>query len=384
MNYLEFLAGDPDTFVTQVWGRRPLVRQIPVHALEQLLGIEQADHLITGTALRTPALRLAQDGAVLPESRYTRSASIAGKPLTGLVDPAKVLDLFGGGATIVFQGLQRYHEPLRALVRGLEEQLGHPCQANAYLTPPGSQGFALHKDTHDVFVFQTFGTKEWEIHDESGARAVTMAPGVCMYLPTGTPHLARTQASASLHVTVGINRYVWRDLLRRVVDPALADAAYDEPLPARLFADPDALATALGEKVAQLSAQLAAVDAGAVVAAHEARFASGRQPLLAGALLDRLDLLGEPAIGPDTRLRRRPGSTCLVRPGADAADTDHVRLLLGDRAMTVPARIRPALEALAALDGELTPVALGGALDASSSVVLCRRLVREGLLEVVR
>ena len=69
---------------------------------------------------------------------------------------------------------RRYWQPLRALVRGLEEQLGHPCQANAYLTPPGSQGFALHSDTHDVFVFQTFGAKEWEVHDEAGAHRLDL------------------------------------------------------------------------------------------------------------------------------------------------------------------------------------------------------------------
>ena len=31
----------------------------------------------------------ARDGSVLPESSYTRSGTLAGKPLTGLVDPAK-------------------------------------------------------------------------------------------------------------------------------------------------------------------------------------------------------------------------------------------------------------------------------------------------------
>jgi ribosomal protein L16 Arg81 hydroxylase len=77
------------------------------------------------------------------------------------VDGRKVLGLFADGATVVLQGLHRYWPPLTELVRGLELALGHPCQANAYLTPPGSQGFAVHSDSHDVFVFQTAGTKQW-------------------------------------------------------------------------------------------------------------------------------------------------------------------------------------------------------------------------------
>ena len=108
---------------------------------------------------------------MLGESAYVRQgASIAGRPLSGLVDPRKALALFAGGATIVFQGLHRYHPPLTDLVARLELELGHPCQANAYLTPPGSQGFAVHSDSHDVFVFQTHGTKQWEVHHPRGER----------------------------------------------------------------------------------------------------------------------------------------------------------------------------------------------------------------------
>ncbi len=386
MNDLELLAGDLDTFATQVWGRRPLVRHLPDDQREALVGtfdLPQADHLLTQTALRTPQVRLARDGSVLAESRYTRSATIAGKPMTGLVDARRLLDLFDGGATVVFQGLQRYWEPLRRLVRGLEEQLGHPCQANAYLTPPGSQGFALHQDTHDVFVYQTHGTKDWQIAGEDGQlREVTMSPGTVIYLPTGTRHAARTQASASLHVTVGINRYLWRDLLRRVVEPALAAQTFDGPLPARAFADPAALTALLRAKVEELTGLVGATDLDDVVAAQEVRFASGRQPVLAGGLLDRL---GAAQIDADTVLRRRPGSTCLVRP-LDAASSGQQRLqlLLGDRTMTVPGWIGPAVRRLAATDGELRPSDLHDELDAASALVLCRRLVREGLLEIVR
>lgn len=373
MDPLALLSGDPEVFVEKVWGRRILVHHVEPGLLEDVFGIEHADHLITETALRTPQLRLAKDGAVLPAARFTKQASIAGKPMTGLVDARKVLDEFAAGTTIVFQGLQRYWQPLRALVRGLEERLGHPCQANAYLTPPGSQGFALHSDTHDVFVFQTYGAKRWEVHDDAGAHQVDMVPGVSMYLPTGTPHLARTQATASLHVTVGINRYLWRDLLKRVVDPLLAQA--DDPLPAALFDDPDALAGALRERLATFAEQVRCADAAAVVAGQHRSFATGRQPLLAGGLLDVLDVS---AIADDTLLGRRPGSTCLPR-----CEGDRLVLLLGDRSVSLPARIEPAVQAVLAAD-RLRPLDLHDHLDPSGALVLTRRLVREGLLSVVR
>ena len=57
-------------------------------------------------------------------------------------------------------------------------------------------------------------------------------------------------------------------------------------------------------------------------------------------------------------------------------------MLLGDRFLDVPAQLRPALEQVRAAQ-ELTPGDLAEHLDPESRLVLCRRLVREGLLEVV-
>ncbi|MFA6299069.1 MAG: cupin domain-containing protein, partial [Nocardioides sp.] len=166
---LDLLTGDAQTFLTKVWASRVHLHRTDPEHLVGLLSMDDADALLTSSAIRTPSVRVARDGAVLPESAYTRGATLAGKPLTGLVDSRKALALFDGGATIVFQGLHRYWPPLTRLVAELELELGHPCQANAYLTPPGSQGFAVHSDAHDVFVFQTAGSKRWEVHSPDGS-----------------------------------------------------------------------------------------------------------------------------------------------------------------------------------------------------------------------
>ena len=172
MDALELLSGDAQTFVEKVWASHVHVHKADPADLVGLLSFDDVDHLLTSTAIRTPAVRLAQDGAVLPASDYTRSgATLAGQPLTGLVDARKVIDLFEGGATVVLQGLHRYWPPLTRLIAELELALGHPCQANAYLTPPGSQGFAVHSDSHDVFVFQTHGSKLWEVHPRRARQA---------------------------------------------------------------------------------------------------------------------------------------------------------------------------------------------------------------------
>ena len=338
----------------------------------RLLSLEDADRLLTDSAIRTPSIRLARDGAVLPESCYTRRATLAGKALTGLVDPRLALDAFRDGATVVFQGLHRYHPPLTRLVAELELALGHPCQANAYLTPPGSQGFAVHADSHDVFVFQTAGSKQWQIHAGEGGRDrvddITMEPGLCLYLPTGTPHAARAQETVSLHVTVGINQLTWRGLLRRTVEGLLPP---DDHLPAGYLDDPATLSSGLADRLRGLADALTQADTKAAAEEEVRRFLTSRQPRLSGGLLDQL-------AGPvedTTRLRRRPGSACVVRDHGE-----RLEVLLGDRAMDVPGRLRHAFAQLRARD-ELRPADLP--LDPQSRVVLCRRLVREGLLQII-
>jgi bifunctional lysine-specific demethylase and histidyl-hydroxylase NO66 len=379
LSALELLSGDAQTFLAKVWASRTHVHHTEPGPLVDLLSFDDVDRLLTSTAIRTPAVRVAQDGSVLPASAYTRHATLAGQAMTGLLDPGKVFDLFDAGATVVLQGLHRYWEPLGALVAELELELGHPCQANAYLTPPGNQGFAVHSDSHDVFVFQTHGSKVWEVHEkaqegeEAEQHTVVLEPGVSMYLPTGTPHAARAQDTVSLHVTLGINQVTWKDVLDRALAGTLDAEA--EHLPAGYLDDPALLADGLADRLEALAAGLRGLDPAAVAEAEVHRFLTGRTLWQRGGLRDRIAARG---LTDDTRLRRRAGHPCLLR-----REGERLRVLLGDRELRVPAHLEAALAVVrdAGPGRTLTPADLD--LDEQSRLVLCRRLVREGLLEVV-
>jgi hypothetical protein len=195
-----------------------------------------------------------------------------------------------------------------------------------------------------------------------------MAPGLCLYLPTGTPHAARAQETVSLHVTIGINQLTWRDLLRRAVERVLPP---DEHLPAGYLDEPTALRAGLAERLAALADRVGGIDAGEVAEREVRRFLTGRPARLRGGLRDVLVEVDD-----RTLLRRRRGHPCVLVPAGD----DRIEALLGDRAVAMPARLRPAMEAIRA-GTAFRPSDLP--LGEQARLVLCRRLVREGLLETL-
>jgi hypothetical protein len=211
------------------------------------------------------------------------------------------------------------------------------------------------------------------LHGADGVEQVLLEPGLSMYLPTGTPHAARAQETVSLHVTVGINQLTWRGLVERTVRSALDDVP-DAHLPAGYLEDRAPLAAGLADHLATLADRLRGLDTDAAVEAEVRRFLTTRSPRLPGGLHDVLAL---PSIDDDTLLRRRPGHPCVLVDRDDRLD-----VLLGDRSLDVPGRLRPALEEVRRR-AELRPADLADLLDPQSRLVLCRRLVREGLLEVM-
>ena len=371
-------TGDAATFLERSWGRRALVHpSADVRGFEDLLSFDDVDRLLSTTSMRTPSFRLVKAGETIPGSAYTRSGTTGGKPVSGIADPARVFERFRDGATIVLQGLHRFHEPVARFVRDLELELGHPCQVNAYVTPPGAQGLELHSDGHDVFVLQAFGRKSWEVHSapaevEREPIRAEVSSGDTIYMPTGTPHAASTQDAVSGHLTVGVHVTPWREVVRAAWKRVLADPSFDEPVPAGWTADPEGVARELAARVARAGEELVRVDAEEVISDRWTEFLSSRSPLLRGALLDQLEL---ERIGDQTVLERRPGSVLVIR-----TLDDRLLVLLGDRRLEMPPWLEPAMLRIAA-EPRFRPADLGASIpDEASRLVLVRRLVREGLL----
>jgi lysine-specific demethylase/histidyl-hydroxylase NO66 len=373
-------VGDPDRFLAASWGRSASRwRGVDGHGFDDLLTLDDVDRFVTTHALRVPYVRLVRSDASIPEAAYTRSGRTGSRDVDGMLDPSKVANVFADGATIVLQGLHRWHEPVSRFCRDLELELGHPCQVNAYVTPPGAQGLAQHEDPHDVFVLQAFGTKRWHVGVPPGGGEpieAALTAGDALYMPKGTPHRASAQEAVSGHLTVGIHVTPWRDVLGDVLAALDDDPAVAGDVPAGWLADPRGLAEALVDRLSLLAASLRDdVDPLEVVDRRVERFLSSRAQLARGTIATASAVA---TIDDETVVRRRDASICVVRPGRD-----DLQVLLGDRRLTMPSWIEPAMRRVADADVLRVGDLAAELPSASSRAVLIRRLVGEGLLTVV-
>lgn len=338
-------------------------------------------------------MRLVREGSPIPVADYTRSIRIGSRRVPETVRPERVLHHFARGATIVLQALHRQWPPVGEFCRDLELDLTHPVQANAYVTPATSRGFATHHDTHDVFVIQTHGRKEWRVYPpvielagkehrwsselgDPGAPLLKaeLAPGDVLYIPRGFPHDAAAREETSIHVTIGIQARTWLDLWRHVMEDAPEHAPFREALPIGFARDDAALSEEIAARLPELHAWLEKAAGPGAAASFVDGFWKTRRPVLTGQLEQVARLH---AVGPGTALRLRAGA--ILEPGREG---EEAVARLGSRLLRMPAWCEPALRFVAGTSGRFAPQELPG-LDAGSAVVLCRRLVVEGVLEAV-
>jgi mannose-6-phosphate isomerase-like protein (cupin superfamily) len=216
----------PEAFVERHWGRRAGHFREPPERLGHVYDLEN--------------WRLGRYvGAV---DAATRDAS--GRQRQIAIDLRQVSTLLAAGMTICadVSSEPKVANLLRELISELRIASDEPPFAKLYASPDGG-GFAMHMDTHNVFVVQLQGTKTWwygeepalpwtlcsgkldadgqpvtagsrdgePLVDDQGRRLpppdrgalreVTLEPGDCLYLPPGTWHTTRAQGP-SLAISV--------------------------------------------------------------------------------------------------------------------------------------------------------------------------------------
>ncbi|GAB2713286.1 cupin domain-containing protein [Kitasatospora kifunensis] len=374
-----------DAFQRDHWERRPLhIHRDQPDRYRDLLTLDDVDRMLALPGIALDSMRVVVEGKETPlsELRTAHRRNVI----------EAVYERYRGGSTVVLNALEQRCEPLQRLARTLGAELSARLQMNIYLTPAGNQGFAPHYDTHDVFVAQVHGSKHWRLagqpyelplgarpYDKSQPapapeREIELSPGDLLYLPRGTVHSATANEKTSVHITIGVHPVLFSDVLQRALGQLCSeDVRFRRGLPMGFASDPDRqlqAAALFAELLAAVGDRLSPQD---LVEESVRRATALGAPTLRHHLTD-LDLLD--GVGPDTRVRRRPGLQWRL-----AVTEDTVRLEFHGKTVDLPARVADEVRYLAQAEGEgRSAASIPGDLDEPGRLVLVTALLREGFL----
>ena len=380
-----------DQFFGDYWEQRPLIvaRNQPDYYAD-LFSMRDVDYIISSTDLRHPAIRLVKSGSDLPLGLFTADVPWGNDVFRSVADVDKVLAEYRRGATIILQALHRSWRPFAHFCRNLEQHFTYPLQTNVYLTPPASQGFAPHYDTHDVFVLQIAGSKHWRIYGspipfpdrslpsnsvrvEIGPplHEFDLQPGDLIYMPRGYIHEGLTSESESLHITVGIPTFTWFDVFSEALAMCRQDVRFRKSLPVG-FADQNGAGADLQahfQELIDVFSENAHVED--ILNRLADLFITTRLPLLQGQLLELGDV---DRVDVQTIVRRRPAAIYRL-----IADEHSVTLLFPGKRINFPKYGEPLLRFIVETS-EFVAESIPGDVDIAEKLGLVRRLIREGFL----
>jgi len=313
----------------------------------------------------------------------------------------RLYEAYLSGNSIRLINAEKYWPPMDLLLASMRESFAGQVGAHVFLTPPGSQGFALHFDPVDVFILQLAGSKRWHVWEPTHVQPmaipisekylhkliekceedkltpceeVLLGAGDMMYLPRGFYHKAVAQDELSLHVTLYVRPLYWLDFFRRALELAgIENLDLRATLPPRFGQDPG-LRASMSETFNCLLSRL-----GEVLSFNASYDSLVRDQVCAStfpadghfALISSLD-----DVGSGTRVERRRGLRCLT----ESAEKD-ASLLFGTNVVRGPVALSAAFEFMCR-SRSFRVSELPGSLSEEGKVVLVRRMIREGLLRV--
>ncbi|NOT54806.1 MAG: hypothetical protein HOP18_09400 [Deltaproteobacteria bacterium] len=158
------------------------------------------------------------------------------------------------GATLIVENVDRLDKNLARFLDRLSGETHTPTRFNLYASPTGKQGYKIHYDTHDVFVLQIEGQKDWFVFPSTIEQPLyfqkrhsvtpppldkpeltcTLKKGDLLYIPKGHWHYAVASSEPSLHLTLGFFIRTGIDLLAWIVDELRDTVSVRAELPLRL------------------------------------------------------------------------------------------------------------------------------------------------------
>jgi hypothetical protein len=372
-------------FLDGIWGRsfHHFERRAPSF-YQELCTADELEAYLDIARVPASSVRLISVADELPLTQF-RFAD-------GELDVVSIRNAFDRGYSIVLNALDRYISKIGSFSHTIEADLHFECQANAYLTPPGSQAFPAHFDDHDVIVAQIHGTKRWSVYGSlivDSARfalreeidpatlpepsCIELQPGDALYIPRGMVHSAQAQENSSVHLTFGIHAPTIKGLLIETLNAlSLRDGRLNERLPARIFEDRAARAQVL-EMVSAVVTLLGEQESiGDGIGSLQDNLVRRGRCHARGQLVDCAAYAA--SINTETRLVRYSPLYSRVMAMADG-----VGLQFGQSLVEAPERHRDAFLFVSKASREFKVGELPG-IDTAEQIEIARKLVTSGFL----
>lgn len=208
MNIIESILGDDyKIFFDEYFGRRPFAKKSSASHLIQEFSWSDVQEILPRHSdswlARKGHLKDSDDGR-LSYSEFFRG--------------------FCSGYTLVIRKAQKNHVFMESLASEMNHFFNAQVDIQLYVTPGGATGFDWHFDEEDVFVFQTQGSKEFFLYENSDSSVsqqalpksfrlssyvrgpeirCTLLPGDFLYIPARYWHKATSQYN-SFHISAGV------------------------------------------------------------------------------------------------------------------------------------------------------------------------------------
>lgn len=215
-----------DVFLERYWGRAFYRSSSQALLGMKLFGLQDFVEILAFLRPCEGRIRLVQDGNEEWKGDFRQEQVFA-----------LVTHALSQAMTVCLERLDLFWPPVIKLCGMLATELSCPVHANAYLTPAGALGLRPHYDTHDVFVLQLEGEKDWSlgqieyllpterisdgvVAEMHAQRQLRVHPGDVLYVPRGMAHSAQSAANYSLHLTISCIPYTYGDEIRDLMDSA--------------------------------------------------------------------------------------------------------------------------------------------------------------------
>jgi cupin superfamily protein len=206
-----------DDFLSRCWLKQHLVCSGSPERFSHLLSWSTLNEILARHWREPFRFRLACQGRDLDPASYTDVGGVSPR-----IRAKEVTDSLRSGATLVFQGIDELHAPLRQLAESFEAFFRASTNVNVYAGWRALHGLDLHCDDQEIFILHLDGPKRWLVYgfsidrvDRSQLTSASVPPegavldrvlraGDLLYLPKGCYHVAVPMNEPTLHLTVSV------------------------------------------------------------------------------------------------------------------------------------------------------------------------------------